>query len=177
MGTRAIVLLVALGLATCKPAVKMEGKQEKKAAAAVPQSASRPAPQTPTKEDRRRRTVEVYEAREVEASTVGIACRAFKGRCFSLLTAAPAMTINDFTFEITKDRTLSISLSPVEADQLARITRGMARPTGEARRLALIHQGKILHVPKVRAEITTGKIRVSFCDKSILDNFRRLKKK
>lgn len=172
MMRRAIVLFFALGLAACsKPAPS----ETKKAPAAQPKSEAPAPPKPEPKRAGPRLTVEVYEAREVTASTAEV-CHKFKGRCFALLTEAPAMTIDNFTFDIEKDRTLTISLSAVEAAQMARITRGMARPTGEARRLALLFEGKILHVPKVRAELKADEIRVSFCDKTILENFRRLKK-
>ena len=96
-------------------------------------------------------------------------------RCFKLLPTAPLMTIQNFRFEILPNSELKISLSAREQQQLAWVTRGMAGGPS-VRRLGLVFKGKILHVPKVRSELKTDSIKVSFCDKTILENFRELEK-
>lgn len=167
---KAMVIFMVVSLAACsKPARQVETKP------AVTGSKKETSPAEVKKEGHVRRTIEIYETQEVQASSKKVLCREFKGRCFKLLSQSPLMTIKDFSFEITEERTVIISLSAPETRALAQITRGMATPKGAARRLALLHQGRVLHVPKVRSEIKTDKIRVSFCDKTILDNFKRLK--
>ena len=173
---RASVLVMALSLAACsKPPAPAAPQQKAQAAPQpAPAAAAPPKQQQPTRPPR---TMEIYETREVESSSAGAVCRKFKGRCFLLLSEAPLMTIDNFAFEITEQRTVVITLSAAEAEKLAQITRGMATHKGPARRLALLYGGRVLHVPKVRSEIKTDKIRISFCDKTILDNFRGLNPK
>ena len=123
--------------------------------------------------DARPREVEVFEAVEQQKSREKHLCVPFKGRCFALVPAAPLMKIRNLRFEITAAQELVIFLSQQEQQELARITRRLAGQE-KVRRLGLVFEGNILHVPKVRGEIKTDRIKVSFCDKTILDNFRKL---
>jgi len=109
-----------------------------------------------------RATLELYPAEESEGRDWR--CRDYNGRCV-LLAAEPVARIDAPRFDVLAGEkpALSIHLSP--AHQLA-----LTRAAGEGpRRLAVVVEGRVQHVARLRGPLTGDALMLSFCNKANFD--------
>lgn len=109
-----------------------------------------------------RARLELYPAEESEARDWR--CRDYNGRCV-LLAAEPVARIDAPRFELLAGEKPAISIHLSEAQQLA-----LARVAdGGPRRLAVVVDGRVQHVAKLRGPLAGDALRLSFCNETNLD--------
>jgi hypothetical protein len=94
-------------------------------------------------------------------------CSDFFGRCMLFQTPEPVLEITDFDFKPVPSPSalmhnrIEISLSDSQSTALRDVTK---RFGGEGKNLAIVYNGKIVHAPKIRGEITTSSVVLDFCN-------------
>ena len=109
-------------------------------------------------------TLELYPAEESESRDWR--CRDYDGRCV-LLAARPVLKLDAPRFRVVAgDKpAISIDLPAAQQRELARVTGGTSRS------LAVVVDGQVLHVAKLRGPLTGGGLMLSFCNRA---NFARV---
>ncbi len=93
-------------------------------------------------------------------------CHDFRGHCVIFSPKEWAVEISDFRYQIIDGKKPAIKVHPSKSEQL-KLAQLSERMSGK--KIAIVYQGEILHVAKVRGKLGDDGLKLSFCDRHIFE--------